>query len=73
MSTHTTLGPIKSALGERLIALLVVGIVLLAMLTAYPALASGTKETADKAEQRVNLPLVVASQLDDQAGSPYSP
>lgn len=60
-------------MGEHLIALMVVAIVVLGLLTAYPALASETKGTAERAQQRVNMPLVVASQLDDQSASPYSP
>ena len=72
MSANTTQGRITSALGERLVAILVVGIVVLGLLTAYPALATETKDTAGRAQQRVNMPLLVASQLDDQA-APYSP
>lgn len=73
MSLNTTHGRMRSALGEHLIAMLVVAIVVLGMLTAYPALAAETKVTGERAQQRVNMPLIVASQLDDQAASPYSP
>jgi Tfp pilus assembly protein PilV len=73
MSANTTQARVKSASGERLIAVLVVAIVVLGILTAYPALAAETKGTADRAQQRVNMPLIVASQLDEQAASPYSP
>lgn len=73
MSANTTRGRTTSALGEHLITMLVVAIVVLGMLTAYPALAAGTKDTAERAQQRANTPLVVASQLDDQTAAPYSP
>ena len=63
----------RSILGEHLIAVLVVAIVVLGMLTAYPALAAETKGTAARAQERVNMPLVVASQLDDQPASPNTP
>lgn len=72
MSANTTHGHIRSALGERLVAVLVVAIVVLGILTAYPALAAETQGTAERAQERVNLPLLVASQLDNQA-APYSP
>jgi type II secretory pathway component PulJ len=52
-------------MGEHLIALMVVAIVALGLLTAYPALASETKATGARAQERANLPLVIASQLED--------
>jgi len=60
-------------LGEHLIALLVVAILVMGALTAYPALAAETKVTAAQVQERVNMPLVVASELDDQSTSPYTP
>lgn len=73
MNTNTSQGRVRSALGEHLVALLVVAVVVLGLLTALPARAAQTKGTASKAQERVNLPLVVASQLDDQPASPYNP
>ena len=73
MSSTTTQARVRSACGEHLIAVLVVAIVVLGILTTYPALAAETKGTADRAQQRVNMPLLVASQLDEQAASRYSP
>jgi hypothetical protein len=60
-NTHRT---ITSALGEHLITLLTVAIIVLGLLTAYPALAAGTKGTADRAQERVNAPLVAAAYLE---------
>jgi hypothetical protein len=73
MTSSNTHGHMRSVLGEHLIALLVVATVVLGMLTAYSALAAETKGTAARAQERVNMPLVVASQLDDQSASPYTP
>ncbi len=81
MTENTTHGRTRSALGEHLVALLIVAIVVLGMLTAYPALAAETKGTATRAQERANLPLVVASQLENgtyastqaQPASPYTP
>jgi len=73
MTSNNTHGHMRSILGEHLITVLVVAIVVLGMLTAYPALASETKGTAARAQERVNMPLVVASQLDDQSASPHTP
>jgi len=73
MTSNNTHGHMRSILGEHLIAVLVVAIVVLGMLTAYPALAAETKGTAARAQERVNMPLVVASQLDDQPASPNTP
>ncbi len=44
--------------------MLIVAIVTLGILTAYPALAAETKGTAARVQERVNAPLVVASYLD---------
>lgn len=60
-------------MGEHLIALMVVAILVMGALTAYPALADDTKGTAARAQERVNMPLEVAAQLDDQSASPYTP
>jgi hypothetical protein len=73
MTANTTHGRIRSALGEHLIAVLIAAIVVLGLLTAYPAIAAETKGTAARAQERANMPLVVASQLDDQSASPYNP
>jgi Tfp pilus assembly protein PilV len=73
MTANNTYGHVRSALGEHLIALLVIAIVILGLLTAYPALASETRGTAGRAQERVNMPLLIASQLDDQSASPDSP
>jgi len=73
MTANNTHGHHRSIVGEHLIAVLVVAVVVIGMLTAYPALASDTKGTAARAQERVNMPLVVASQLDDQSTSPYIP
>lgn len=64
MTANNTHGRIRSALGEHLIAVLIIAIVVLGMLTAYPAIAAQTKGTAARTQERVNMPLVVASNLD---------
>jgi hypothetical protein len=61
--------------------MLIVAIAVLGMLTAYPAIAADTKGTAARAQERANLPLVVASQLENgtyastqaQPASTYTP
>ena len=81
MTASNTHGRIRSAVGEHLIAVLIVAIVVLGTLTAYPALAAETKVTATRAQERANLPLVVASQLESgtyastqtQPTSPFTP
>lgn len=81
MTASNTHGRIRSAVGEHLIAVLIVAIVVLGTLTAYPALAAETKGTATRAQERANLPLVVASQLESgtyastqtQPASPFAP
>lgn len=73
MTSNNTRGHISSILGEHLIALLVVAILVIGALTTYPALAAETKGTAERAQERVNTPLVVAAQLDDQSTSSYAP
>jgi len=81
MAANNTQGRIRSAMGEHLIALMVVAIVVLGLLTAYPALAAETKATGARAQERANLPLVIASQLEHgmdastqtQPGSSYTP
>jgi hypothetical protein len=73
MTANNTHGHLRSILGEHLIALLVVAILVMGALTAYPALAADTKGTAERAQERVNMPLEVASQLDDQSTSLYTP
>jgi hypothetical protein len=73
MTANTQHGDIRSILGEHLIALLVVAILVVGAVTAYPALATNTKATGVRAQDRVNMPLEVASQLDDQSAPPYTP
>jgi Tfp pilus assembly protein PilV len=81
MTANNTHGRIRSALGEHLIAVLIVAIAVLGLLTAYPAIAADTKGTAARAQERANLPLEVASQLENgmyastqaQPGSTYTP
>jgi hypothetical protein len=81
MTANDTHGRIRSALGEHLIAVLIVAIVVLGVMTAYPALAAETKGTATRAQERADLPLVVASELENgtyvstqaQPASPYTP
>lgn len=73
MTSNNTHGHIRSIVGEHLISLLVVAILVMGALTAYPALAAETKGTAARAQERVNTPLVVAAQLDDRSTSPQTP
>ncbi|MEX2612702.1 MAG: hypothetical protein WD380_03920 [Gaiellaceae bacterium] len=73
MTANNTHAHVRSMLGEHLITLLVVAILVIGALTAYPALAADTKGTAERAHERVNMPLELASQLDDQSTSLYTP
>lgn len=66
-------GRIRSALGEHLVALLIVAIVVVGAVATIPRLEAQTKRTAARAQERVNLPLVVASSLDTETAPPYSP
>lgn len=51
-------------LGEHLIAMLVVAILVIGAATSAPALIARTKQTAAPAQERVNMPLAVAAQLE---------
>lgn len=53
--------------GEHLVALLVLALILLTSLWSIPAVLATADKTTTQAEQRVELPLVVAARLD---GSP---
>lgn len=64
MNPNTTHRRITSALGEHLIALLTVAVVILAVLTTLPAVMAQTEGTASRAQDRVNLPLLAAAELD---------
>jgi hypothetical protein len=73
MRANRTYSRVTSACGEHLIAVLVVVIAIMGIMTAYPALAAKTRTTADRAQHRADMPLIVASELDKQAASPHSP
>jgi len=64
MNARASHGRITSALGEHLVAVLVVAILVIGALAALPALRAQTEGTATRAQDRVNLPLVVASDLE---------
>jgi len=73
MTANSTHGHLRSKVGEHLVALLVVAILVMGALTAYPALAADTKGTAARVQERANMPLELASQLDDQSASLHTP
>jgi hypothetical protein len=73
MTANSTHGHLRSIVGEHLVALLVVAILVMGALTAYPALVADTKGTAAQAQERVNMPLEVAAQLGNQSTSLYTP
>jgi hypothetical protein len=66
-------GRIRSALGEHLVALLIVAIVVLGAVAAIPTIEAQAKGTAAQTQERVNLPLVVASSLDTETASSQHP
>jgi hypothetical protein len=57
-------GRLRSALGENLIVLLVIAMVMLGALISVPSLMAQSAGTATKAQERVNLPLTIAAELD---------
>ncbi len=70
---NSTQGHLRSILGERLVTLLVVALLVMGALTAYPALAADAKGTAARTQERANLPLELAAQLDDQSTASSTP
>lgn len=63
MNTNSN-GRFRSALGEHLIVLLVVAMVIVGSLAAAPSLMAQTKDTATQMQDRVNMPVTVAAELD---------
>ena len=63
MNTNSN-GRFRSALGEHLIVLLVVAMVIIGSLVAVPSLMAQTNDTATQMQDRMNIPLTVAAELD---------
>jgi hypothetical protein len=64
MTTNTN-GRFKNALGEHLIVLLVVAMVVIGAVAAVPSLVAQSEATATQIQNRVNVPLTVAAELDE--------
>lgn len=61
MTTSETSGRLRSGLGEHLVVLLIVAAVIVGAITFLSALEAEAHRTADRAQERVDLPLVIAS------------
>lgn len=57
-------GRLRSALGEHLIAVLVVAMILIGSLAAVPSLMAQAGATATGVQERVDLPATVAAELE---------
>jgi len=64
MTSTTSSGRLASALGQHLVAVLVVLILMVATLFSLPAVMSDTTTTAGRAQERANLPFAMAAELD---------
>jgi hypothetical protein len=64
MTSTTFTGRLSSALGQHLVAVLVVLILVVTALSSLPAVMSDTTATAGRAQERANLTLAVAAELD---------
>lgn len=81
MNGRATRGGITSALGEHLVAALLVLTVVVSLLAGYPALKAQTEGTAERVQTRMHRPFVEAYLLENGtyatttqvASTPYSP
>lgn len=55
---------LRSALGEHLVVVLVVAMIIVGSLAAVPSLMAQTADTQTQVQNRMNLPLTMAAELD---------